>query len=99
MFQIYRVAGNDDVIPLAEPVLTRSGEFISEIPIAKGQVITASLCSYNRYVTYFRSSLQFRLTCRRLTSIWGKDAHEWNPMRFIGSSAEKQVKVGMYANL
>ncbi|KIP01271.1 hypothetical protein PHLGIDRAFT_123499 [Phlebiopsis gigantea 11061_1 CR5-6] len=53
-FHIFRVADQDDVIPLAED---------------------------------------------RLPSLWGDDAQEWNPERFLERNAEKQVKVGMFANL
>ena len=31
--------------------------------------------------------------------MWGEDAHCWNPERFLGPETEKQVKVGVYANL
>lgn len=34
-----------------------------------------------------------------LPTLWGDDAQEWNPERFLGKNAEKQVKVGMFANL
>ncbi len=37
-------------------------------------------------------------TCR-LTHVWGEDADKWNPERFIRLDMEKQVKVGVYANL
>lgn len=35
----------------------------------------------------------------RLTDLWGEDAHEYNPMRWIHPTAEKDIKVGVYANL
>ncbi len=35
----------------------------------------------------------------RLTHVWGEDADQWNPERFIRLDMEKQVKVGVYANL
>ncbi|THG97108.1 hypothetical protein EW026_g4830 [Hermanssonia centrifuga] len=35
----------------------------------------------------------------RLPDVWGNDANEWNPMRFVDASEEKQVKVGILANL
>ena len=35
-----------------------------------------------------------------LPSVWGEDADVWNPERFFRPEvAEKQVKVGVYANL
>ena len=35
----------------------------------------------------------------RLTDVWGEDANVWNPLRFVGDSSEKEVKIGMYSNL
>ncbi|KAI0666534.1 PAH-inducible cytochrome P450 monooxygenase PC-PAH 4 [Trametes maxima] len=43
-----RVAVQDDVIPLAHPITTTTGEVISEIPISKGQVIVTSFAAYQR---------------------------------------------------
>jgi cytochrome P450 len=47
---LLRKADSDDVIPLSQPIETKSGKIISEIPISKGQAITASICTYNRSV-------------------------------------------------
>nr|BAL05189.1 cytochrome P450 [Phanerodontia chrysosporium] len=35
----------------------------------------------------------------RLPQVWGDDAHEWNPLRFIDDSPEVQVRLGMFGNL
>ncbi|EIM91061.1 cytochrome P450 [Stereum hirsutum FP-91666 SS1] len=43
-----RYAERDDVIPLAYPITTKTGERISSIPISKGQIIQISIASYNR---------------------------------------------------
>lgn len=43
-----RVATVDDVIPLAFPITTKSGEQISSIPIKKGTPIDISTAAYNR---------------------------------------------------
>ncbi|TFY82541.1 hypothetical protein EWM64_g1476 [Hericium alpestre] len=43
-----RTATEADVIPLAYPIVTKSGQHISEIPIQKGQKVTISTCAYNR---------------------------------------------------
>lgn len=48
---LVREADSDDVIPLSQPIETRSGKIINEIPISKGQGITASICAYNRLVS------------------------------------------------
>jgi len=47
---LVREADSDDVIPLSQPIETKSGKIINEIPISKGQGITASICTYNRWV-------------------------------------------------
>ncbi|KAH9989045.1 cytochrome P450 [Russula compacta] len=43
-----RVANEDDVIPLAFPITTKSGEQITSIPIKKGTPIDISTPAYNR---------------------------------------------------
>ncbi len=35
----------------------------------------------------------------RLPEVWGEDASEWNPGRFRHVDKEKQISVGLYANL
>ena len=35
----------------------------------------------------------------RLVDVWGEDAQEFNPRRWIDNSTEKEVKVGVYSNL
>lgn len=80
--QLVRTAARDDVIPLANPIKTESGKFITEVPISKGQNITASVCGYNR-----------------LPEIWGIDAEEWNPKRFLENGADRQSSAGLWDNL
>ena len=43
-----RVAGRDDMIPLAFPITTKSGEQISSVPIKKGTPIDIHIDAYNR---------------------------------------------------
>ena len=43
------MAGQDDVLPLAFPITTVTGEQISSVPIKKGQTIDISICGYNRF--------------------------------------------------
>ncbi|KAK0455344.1 cytochrome P450 [Desarmillaria tabescens] len=35
----------------------------------------------------------------RLPSVWGDDAEEWNPSRFLDGRDAKQISLGVYANL
>ena len=57
-WELHRVAGRDDTIPLAFPVTTRAGEKLTSITVAKGQKIALSLCAYNRYVRAADPSLR-----------------------------------------
>ncbi|KAK0218550.1 cytochrome P450 [Armillaria nabsnona] len=82
VYGLFREASQDDVLPLAEPIITSDGQSCSEIPISKGQVISASVYTYNR-----------------LPSVWGDDAAEWNPCRFLEDRGMKQESLGAYANL
>ncbi|KAM5543945.1 hypothetical protein V8D89_002562 [Ganoderma adspersum] len=43
-----RVALKDDVIPLSRPIVSTTGETISEIPVKAGQVFYASFAGYQR---------------------------------------------------
>ncbi|KAE9410968.1 cytochrome P450 [Gymnopus androsaceus JB14] len=78
---VAREAGSDDTIPLSYPVITESGEQLSQIPVSKGQRIVLNIGVYNR-----------------LTEVWGADANEWNPQRFMHESP-KSSPLGVYANL
>ncbi|SJL05095.1 uncharacterized protein ARMOST_08467 [Armillaria ostoyae] len=76
-YGLFREASQDDVLPLAEPIITSDGQSCSEIPISKGQIIFASV----------------------LPSVWGDDAAEWNPRRFLEDRGIKRESLGAYANL
>lgn len=82
VYHLTRDAAKDDVLPLSNPIVTATGETISEIPIAAGQVIQVSICAYNR-----------------LKSVWGDDANDWNPMRFIETGVDQSIRIGMFGNL
>ncbi|ETW75471.1 cytochrome P450 monooxygenase 98 [Heterobasidion irregulare TC 32-1] len=80
-WQLTRLAGMDDVIPLANPITTKSGQ-LSSIAVRKGTRVKISICAYHR-----------------LPSVWGQDADQWNPARWLNLDNSKQASVGMYANL
>ncbi|KAG1824493.1 cytochrome P450 [Suillus subaureus] len=48
VYHAHRCASQDDVIPLSQPITTRSGDVIRELPVLKGTRIVASLAAYNR---------------------------------------------------
>ncbi|KAK0493367.1 cytochrome P450 [Armillaria luteobubalina] len=81
-YGLFREPAQDDVLPLAEPIITSDGKLCSQIPIRKGQVVMTSIYSYNR-----------------LPSVWGDDAEDWNPNRFLDGRDGKQISLGVYANL
>ncbi|KAI0666549.1 PAH-inducible cytochrome P450 monooxygenase PC-PAH 4 [Trametes maxima] len=43
-----RVAAKDDVLPLAFPIISTTGEVITEVPVKKGHTIIASFAAYQR---------------------------------------------------
>ncbi|RPD64802.1 cytochrome P450 [Lentinus tigrinus ALCF2SS1-6] len=77
-----RQASRDDVLPLAYPITTTTGETINEIPIPKGTSCRISIWTYNR-----------------LPQIWGPDANEFNPLRFIEHEKMGETYVGVTSNL
>jgi len=48
VFHLFRMPVKDDIIPLSEPIITSSGEVISELHVRRGQNIIASVAGYNR---------------------------------------------------
>ncbi|KAF9265928.1 cytochrome P450 [Marasmius fiardii PR-910] len=79
---LWRTASEDDVIPLQIPVISRTGETITRIPIKKGQRIDTYFAAYNR-----------------LPQVWGDDANQWNPSRFLRIDSRDQTAVGPFFNL
>ena len=35
----------------------------------------------------------------RLPQVWGEDADEWNPGRFLNTEIVRQTSIGLYGNL
>lgn len=56
-YNLHRMADCDDVIPLEIPIISKTGEVITELPVKKGQPFIISLCGYNRLVTFLLSSM------------------------------------------
>ncbi|KAG1751043.1 cytochrome P450 [Suillus lakei] len=48
IYHVHRYASQDDVLPLSQPITTRSGDVIRELPVPKGTRIIASIAAYNR---------------------------------------------------
>jgi hypothetical protein len=95
----HRVAARDDILPLSRPATTNTGETINEVVITKGTLIVVSLAAYNGLefllclysIAYVpRVQQKYRALGR------GKDAHEFNPDRWLGgvTSRKKPTSVG-----
>ncbi|PBK92245.1 cytochrome P450 [Armillaria gallica] len=46
---LFREPAQDDILPLSEPVIISDGKSCSQIPIPKGQIVLASIYTYNRF--------------------------------------------------
>ncbi|KAG6857779.1 hypothetical protein H0H87_004195 [Tephrocybe sp. NHM501043] len=53
LYQNYRQAAKDDVLPLSTPIQTTSGEHIDELPIPKGMKVILSIAAYQRNKAIF----------------------------------------------
>lgn len=93
-----RIAAQDCVLPLTEPIMTTSGQKITELPISKGQHIIVGTASYNRY---YRSSCKLTVSdvCSRLHAVWGPDADEFKHSRWLNGDPAKAIAFGPYAGL
>uniref|UniRef100_A0A0W0F7E9 Cytochrome p450 n=1 Tax=Moniliophthora roreri TaxID=221103 RepID=A0A0W0F7E9_MONRR len=84
--QLLRQAQYHDSIPLEFPVISSDGKTITEVPVKPGQQI--------------RLDIAIDVLLYRLESVWGPDANEWNPSRFLNErETEISVQVGMTANI
>ncbi|CAK5283320.1 unnamed protein product [Mycena citricolor] len=78
-----RLAYEDDIIPLSEPVLDRHGRKIECIPVRKGQVVTTAIASYQRMASRWGSDAMDFNPMRWLE----------------GGSVQTSDVIGPYANL
>ncbi|KAJ3517646.1 hypothetical protein NLJ89_g370 [Agrocybe chaxingu] len=53
VYQNYRMAAHDDVLPLSTPIKTMDGRTLEKLPIPKGVKIILSIAAYNRNVEVF----------------------------------------------
>ncbi|KAI1785387.1 cytochrome P450 [Ganoderma leucocontextum] len=78
-----RVAVKDDVIPLARPIVSTTGETISEVPIKAGQVFYASFAGYQRLPEVWGND----------ADVWDPDRF------LHIDTASQPASVGVFANL
>ncbi|KIP07386.1 hypothetical protein PHLGIDRAFT_19184 [Phlebiopsis gigantea 11061_1 CR5-6] len=67
IYHLFRVAEKDDVIPLSNPIRTKSGELITEIAIGAGQVVVPNIAVYNRLPEIWGEDAHTRNPMRHLT--------------------------------
>lgn len=92
------MATEDCVLPLSTEIKTSSGTHIRELLIRQGQIIFLALAAYQRYL---------HLTCyfilnslsHRQESLWGSDAHEFKPSRWLEGDPCTGPALGPYAKL
>jgi cytochrome P450 len=94
------MALEDTSLPLTYGLTTTSDEKIAELPIRKGQVICVAIGSYNRYSSIPVHTESVHTLCR-LESIWGPDAHEFKPSRWLDGTpyTADAPHIGPYSNL
>ncbi|PBK93679.1 cytochrome P450 [Armillaria gallica] len=48
VYNVFRIATKDDVLPLHKPITTKTGEVLTELPIPAGLQVISSIAGYNR---------------------------------------------------
>ncbi|TCD69776.1 cytochrome P450-dit2 [Steccherinum ochraceum] len=82
---VFRESLKDNILPFSEPITTKDGTTITEMPVDKGTTILISLRA-----------------CNRNKAIWGEDALEWKPERWLTTLPKTvtDAKIpGVYSNL
>ena len=100
--EIARLPIEDDVLPLTNPVVGTSGKVYTELPIPKGTPVTISAFGYNMCTALTDSYLavySYKKSCDRNKDVWGSDAYDFRPERWLETKEQVEFPVGVYGNL
>lgn len=89
------------MIPLSDEIMSITGRRLKELRVEKGKTVVISVIDYNRCVYHKKTRIsRIELVYNRQTSIWGEDAHEFNPARWLNASdISAGGSIGPYASL
>ncbi|CAE6414603.1 hypothetical protein ACGC1H_007063 [Rhizoctonia solani] len=90
-----RVAAKDDIIPVSEPVRNENGE-ISKAWVGGPKTGLSTGGIRIRKGEFVQIPIE---GMNLLKSVWGEDAHEFNPDRWDNLPATAKTNPGLYANL
>ncbi|KAJ7212656.1 cytochrome P450 [Mycena pura] len=82
---IERWANEDCVLPLSSEIVTSTGEHLRELPIRKGQFIFLAVEAYQRYLYLVLAISPALILVNRLEHLWGPDADDFKPCRWLQS--------------
>ena len=89
-------------MPLFEPIKTRSGTLITDVPLPQGTNLVLSFAAYNRYVENLSTRKDTRAQNQnkfRNKTVWGNDADIFRPERWLEEKGRTGPNVGGYSNL
>ena len=98
-FEVRRAAKKDDVLPLSKPIVGVSGKVYNELFVPAGTMAFVSTIGYNMYVCPLNSDSPLSFTVCRNKDVWGQDAYEFRPERWLEIDQKPDSPLGIYGNL